>query len=427
MTIDLESRLHHYGDDLDAVPEVPSASIRSRASRARRPSPVVRGAVAAAVVAVATSAGAVLIAQRGTPSTDRTSSAPDSTDEVPTDFSLVYGPGDWRFVPREEFAPVTLADGVVPWYVLDDEAAGEFDVMDPGLGGSLHSIVTACADWAMAGNGIECNALEGAYNRPAVTYGDDAGRAVALFTSHADIDPNSYVIELSYARGYDLQSATVFEESAVGDSPAWYQVIGDDSQGSTRLLAWRPSPGALVAIEATGLSHDELFELATHVEATPVDEVPPLPLVLANPYADEFNSPWAIGRLVGAVVDGQVCALPADHLLSDLDDCVALGHDPMLFTSSGPGRYAGLVSADVASIRLDFADGSIVTIVPKPQPVGDVRAFAMTLSGPRATTITALDADGNDLMAVDLAESLVPPTTTGTTTSSPSTTASGEV
>jgi hypothetical protein len=157
MSLDLDSRLRDYGTDLDTAIDAPAALALTPASSGSR---WVRCGVplaAAAMVAVATG---ILIAgrspERSAPATAATESTVDTDREAY--FRLVYGPGDWGLVEPAALAPVVLADGIVPYYSLTDEAATLFDGgMFPGSGYWL----LACTEWNEASDGaIECTAVE---------------------------------------------------------------------------------------------------------------------------------------------------------------------------------------------------------------------------------------------------------------------------
>jgi hypothetical protein len=66
------------------------------------------------------------------------------------------------------------------------------------------------------------------------------------------------------------------------------------------------------------------------------------------------------------------------------------------------GFFGGLVSAEVHRVRVDFADGSSLSIVPAHQPVGEAQPFLGSAVGPAPTSITAVSESGEALMTIDL-------------------------
>ncbi len=160
-----------------------------------------------------------------------------------------------------------------------------------------------------------------------------------------------------------------------------------------------------MSITATGIPSDELVDIALRIRPTPPPLTPLIPLVLASTWDPATqDEPQTGDLLLGGVVNGEVCALePDDFIMDPGDDCAPLdgGITMTVFdTPGGRGRYSGLVSEDVAELRIDFVDGTALTSRPTPQPVGNVQAFAVAYPGVAATSITAFGSDGRELQKV---------------------------
>lgn len=400
MSLDLEARLRDYGTDIDSAVE--TTTIRDAAPGPTRSRWVRYGVPAAAAAMVAVATG-VLIAGRGPERSGPAAGVPESTVAGPgIDYQVYFSPGDWEFVEPDQLAPVVLADGIVPIYSLTDEATARFDGgMFPGSGYWL----LACTAWDQADDGsVNCSAVESDDVQPTAIYSGDDGRVVKISTSNdASVDAVNFASRLWREANTQTISAEPEQVDVDGDE-AWYA-----EEGTSAMLVWSPAADAVVAIESQGFTREEVFELTRSVVPVPTDLLPNIPLVLARSAPPDAFPPWVRDdRVVGALSDGEVCAFASDHILGDdSDQCLALNDDPMLLTVHGQGavagRYGGLVNGDVDLIRLDFEDGTEFTLRPTPQPVGDVQAFATKVNGPPATTITALDADGNELMTIDVA------------------------
>ena len=377
---DLDTELRHYGDVLDEAATQAHVGYRGREHSSPTSTRWTAIGTAAALVGVAIA----VLAARGNPEPSRVATPPST----PT---TLHDP--------LQFEPVTLADGLVPWYELNDDAASLLGLSTAHPSSGFES----CTEWhARAPGGIVCTALDADVLPAAAEY---VGEGIELSIATAHDSRRADDVLVTYTSADPLGTAA--PEAIAVAGTFGFLLESDDDVSARRAVAWPASPTATVLIESTGLSRTELIGLADQIQpAQP--EVTTVPLRLAAlpaqgspPVVDRFD------RLVGAIVNGEVCVLPPDHVLGDTQDtCSALGADSMLLTMNNspglPGRYAGLVSGEVTELRIEFADGTALTALPVRQPVGEVQAFIVRYPGPAGTSITALDADGRPLQTIDL-------------------------
>jgi hypothetical protein len=88
----------------------------------------------------------------------------------------------------------------------------------------------------------------------------------------------------------------------------------------------------------------------------------------------------------------EIYVYPVDHIVSDVDDPCEVPAGPLTLYLADPlgirGLYLGAVGIDVDTIRIDFADGTQLTVKPPDQPVGEIRPFAVMYPSARGESIT---------------------------------------
>lgn len=391
MELDVESRLRHYGPVLDDAADlrVDRAVVALSPSR-RWPAT----ALVLAAVATLTVGAGVMLAGRA--------SGPDATSTAP---------------PAGETLPVVLAPGIVPWYVVDPGAVAGFE---PGLGSEEFRLdggwqTAACTDWVAAGDAVQCRVLEIDGFRPSQTLRDVQGRWVSISTLHrADYNAAQYSSDWTYQAEYEhlgVGSVYVSGETVDVDGVEATYTSTDDSDpndpSSTRRVTFAAGPSTFVAIETHGFSRDELLAFASSTDPVDPATVPSIPLLLAAANTTPQPGQRRDG-LLGGVIGGEVCAYPLDHIVSDVSDpCEPLAPDtPMQILIADPhwqpGLYLGLTSGEVHTLRVDFADGTSLSVTPREQPVWSTRAFAFFYPDARAVRISALDAAGSELAGEDI-------------------------
>lgn len=392
MDLDVEARLRRYGPMLDDAADRSCLDFADRAELTglhRRRSATALTAAAAALMVLA---AAALLLWRTIP--------PDATSTAPTGEPL----------------PVVLAPDMVPWYLVDSAAVAGFEP-DPSseeLRGDGGWQTAACVDWAASDDVVQCRELEIDGFKPNQTLSDRQGRRVSISTIHRDsFDALEYSSLWSYLRdaGYlESPNYVSFESLQVGGVDAVYTSTDDRDPGdtsATRRITFAAGPSTYVAVETQGFSRDDLLAFAASTDPVPRAEVPPIPLLLAAA-ATTVEPGYRPDRLLGGVIDGEICVYPESHITSDVaDPCDPLEPEAPLRVIDAdphwkPGLYLGLTSGDVAAVRVDFEDGTSLSAVPREQPVGTTRAFAFFYPDARAARVSVVDAEGSELMAQNI-------------------------
>jgi hypothetical protein len=212
-------------------------------------------------------------------------------------------------------------------------------------------------------NTVRCTALEGEAFLPQVKY-HGSGWTLAVYTGHLDSNVHDYATQLAHDLGGDFGAPLPAPQPAtVAGANGWLSV-----DGKHLLVVWPVKPGLQVALDAKGLSRDQLFSIATALHpASAVGR--DIPLVLAH--GDDPAYPEA-ALTIGHVRDGQLCIIGVDPR-----SCLGLS-PPRLdaVASSDAGGTIGLVDPKVASIDFVFAGRPTVTIAPATSPLPGPRAFA---------------------------------------------------
>jgi|JI10StandDraft_1071094.scaffolds.fasta_scaffold17765_3 hypothetical protein len=411
MTTDLETRLRRYGATLDHAaspqPSRAAAPLRrvhesgevelelSRVSD--HPRRRARSLIAAAgLVAAASVAFVAVVTQRGTePSAPATSpdNGPDSLD------------ARW---------PVQLADGITPWFEVDDDTVTALQLQPAEPGPAQQRL--RCTDWTADRGTVTCNTLRGEGYLPAVTHPGTPGtyaRYVDVSTLHDAVDAATYAT--NYSQGKDVgYEDTPLPQQDVTVNGAPGRLIETDN--GIRRVTWSPQPGTLVAVESgPGLTRDDLLTIADHV--TPTTTQAAISLVLA---ATETDPEGRQAVALGGVIDGEICLTTTGGCEQVLPSTPEPGTVAAAAIYSQPTDFgiAGIATGDIATIRASRPDGTTTDVTLARQPIGTTHAFALVTD--TAVTLTAFNTDGTPIENIEVTTAPRPdetvPTTIYTTT-----------
>ena len=267
-------------------------------------------------------------------------------------------PGDGN---GRAFWPVVLAPGLVPWFEAGHLPTG---ASKPVAGPQKHFLY--CKTWTVVSTTVRCTALESEALLPQVKY-HGSGWTLAVYTGHLDSSVHDYATQLAHRLGGGFGAPLPAPRPAtVAGANGWLSV-----DGKHLLVVWPVKPGLQIALDAKGLSRDQLFSIAAAVRPTTAS-ARDMPLVLAHGDDPAYpKSALALGHVRG----GQLCIIEVGP-----QGCLGLA-PPRLdaLVAVGPfdaGPTIGLVDPKVASIEFLFRAGQSVTITPTPSPLPGPRAFA---------------------------------------------------
>lgn len=312
--------------------------------------------------------------------------------------------------------PLRLAPGLTPWFEANDPITAPFGRPEPGPAQQR----LRCTTWTTDRQTITCDSLSGEGYLPAVTYLGPDNKYVDISTMHSNIDAATYAT--NYPQGKDVgYEATPLPQQDVIINGSSGRLI--ETANEIRRVTWSPQPGVLVAVETgPGLTRDDLLTIASHV--TPTSALPSIPLVLAS---TEIDSGSRQAVTLGGLINGEICLTTSTGCTQVLQSTPQPGTVAAAAVYAQPTDFgiAGIATGNITTIRATHPDGSITDVHPTQQPIGTTQAFAFITD--TAVTLIGLDAAGNPIQNIEVAnvprpaENVTPTTVSAITT--PGTTA----